>query len=117
MPDLKDAYGNYQAGLSPGPSLPGSYGTLRHGSGAPDAGLGDDGDGYIDVANGDFYSKKTTGWELQSGVGGAAVTPTGVVDPEGVETAVVGTFYVNTADKTLWFKETGSGNTGWVQYV
>lgn len=113
----QDAYGNYQAGLTPGNSLPSSRGTLRHGSGAPDSSLGDVGDAYIDTDNGDFYSKKSTGWELQSGVGGTAVTPTGVVDPEGNESASVGTFYVNTADKTIWVKESGSGNTGWVQYI
>lgn len=100
----------------PNPHLPGIGGVLS-GEGAPDADLGSVGNVYINIQNGDIYSKKTTGWELQSGVGGDAVVPKGVVDPEGVETAMEGTFYVNTAEGTIWFKETGSGNVGWRQYT
>lgn len=51
------------------------------------------------------------------GGGGAGLFTLGVVDPEGVETAVAGTGYVNTANGTEWIKESGSGNTGWKQYV
>lgn len=73
MADLKDSYGNYQAGLSPGPSLPSQFGRLRSGTGAPASTLGNIGDGYINKSNGDFYTKKTTGWELQSGGGGGSI--------------------------------------------
>lgn len=73
MADLKDAYGNYQAGLSPGDSLPSRSGRLRNGTGAPASDLGNVGDGYINESNGDFYTKKTTGWELQSGGGGGSI--------------------------------------------
>lgn len=41
---------------------------------------------------------------------------TGTGSPEGAETAVTGSLYVDDgggADSTLWAKETGSGNTGW----
>ena len=33
--------------------------------------------------------------------------------PEGVQTALVGTFYTNTTDGSLYYKQTGTGNTGW----
>lgn len=41
----------------------------------------------------------------------------GVVNPEGVVTAEAGQGYVNTVLKNVWIKESGSGNTGWTQYV
>lgn len=50
-----------------------------------------------------------------SGTGQAGIV--GVVDPEGVVTATPGTTYVNTANGTFWVKQSGSGNTGWQQYV
>lgn len=53
---------------------------------------------------------------ITSGGGGGSGL-VGVVDPEGVVTADVGTPYSNTMLKTFWYKESGSGNTGWTQYV
>lgn len=50
-----------------------------------------------------------------TGTGGFGMV--GVVDPEGVVTATPGTPYVNTLLKSFWFKESGNGNTGWLQYV
>jgi hypothetical protein len=43
----------------------------------------------------------------------------GTGSPEGAETAGVGTFYVDdTADtEGLWFKLTGTGNTGWILFA
>jgi hypothetical protein len=39
----------------------------------------------------------------------------GIVDPEGVVTARPGRLYINeTEPATLWQKETGTSNTGWV---
>lgn len=52
-----------------------------------------------------FYSTTTTFWSSGSG------------SPEGVVTAAVGSLYTNTtggANTTLYVKETGSSNTGWV---
>lgn len=49
------------------------------------------------------------------GTGGAGIV--GVVDPEGVVTAPPGTPYANTLLKSFWYKESGNGNTGWLQYV
>lgn len=118
MPDLKDAYGNYQAGLSPGPPIPGTYGSLHHGSGAPDAALGDIGDGYINVANGDWYTKKSTGWELQAGGGGGGANNLiGDVSPVGVELPdYEGQYYFNRIDVTFWVAD-GPTVNDWVQLV
>lgn len=66
----QDIYGNYIADLQPGPALAGSRGALRYGTGAPSNTFGNVGDGYVNTANGDFYSRRTIGWELQSGGGG-----------------------------------------------
>ena len=66
---MQDAYGNYQAGLEPGPSIPGSRGTLRYGSGAPSSTIGNPGDTYVDISNGNFYKKSSGGWVIQAGSG------------------------------------------------
>lgn len=49
--------------------------------------------------------------------GGAVGGLVGVVDPEGAVTASPGVSYANTALHTFWYKETGTGNTGWFQYA
>lgn len=55
---------------------------------------------------------------LVDGAGGGGADLYGVVDPEGSVTGSRGNSYINTANHTLWFKETGdSTNTGWAQYV
>lgn len=41
----------------------------------------------------------------------------GIVDPEGTKTATPGTTYTNTANQTLWIKESGNGTVGWQQFV
>lgn len=51
---------------------------------------------------------------LCNATGGGGAT-TGVGSPEGVVTAGVGALYINTATNEIWFKETGTGNTGWTQ--
>lgn len=66
-----DAYGNWISGITQAPvTPPNSLGKLRHGEGVPAAGLGNVGDGYINTSNGDYYTKKESGWELQAGGGG-----------------------------------------------
>lgn len=119
MPDLKDEYGNYQAGLSPGPSLPSSRGTLRHGVGAPSNDLGNVGDGYVNQSNGDWYTKKATGWELQAGGGGGGGFNNliGSGSPVGVETPdYAGQYYFDTANATFWVA-TGATSADWLQLV
>lgn len=52
-----------------------------------------------------------------SGVSGTAHVYGGAGSPEGVQTAAVGSLYLRSdggAGTSLYVKETGSGNTGWV---
>lgn len=51
-------------------------------------------------------------------VSAGGVAPlSGTVDPEGAVVASPFRFYINTTTHTLWIKESGSGSTGWRQYV
>lgn len=61
----------------------GADGTTTHvGSGAPGAGLGVDGDIYIDVDNGDIYSKVMGSWNLEGNIQAVATTTrTDTIDP------------------------------------
>ena len=61
----------------------GADGNSTHvGSGAPGAGLGSDGDQYIDSDNGDIYSKVTGTWNLQGNIQAVATTTrTDTIDP------------------------------------
>ena len=61
--------------------------------------------------------KRIAGSTDGGGGGGGGFT-VGVVDPNGVVTGSPGDGYVNTANKTLWIKESGvATDTGWLQYV
>jgi len=52
------------------------------GNGAPGAGLGNDGDVYIDADNGDIYQKVTGSWSLQGSPGSMALTTrSDTIDP------------------------------------
>lgn len=61
----------------------GADGTTTYvGSGAPSAGLGVNGDQYIDVDNGDIYTKISGTWQLQGNIGAVALTTrTDTIDP------------------------------------
>lgn len=55
-----------------------------------------------------------------SGLGGGSGGSGGLQgagSPEGVVTADPGTTYVDSTGHAFYVKETGSGNTGWLQYV
>lgn len=52
-----------------------------------------------------------------TGPAGPASALIGAGSPEGVETADPGYTYYNTTDGSYWVKETGTGNTGWVQLL
>ncbi|MFC3212734.1 right-handed parallel beta-helix repeat-containing protein [Planomicrobium okeanokoites] len=50
-------------------------------------------------------------------LGGSSLIHRGTASPEGVITASIGSIFINAnggAGTTLWVKQTGSGNTGWV---
>lgn len=49
------------------------------------------------------------------GGGGGGLSGSG--SPEGVVTANPGTTYWDTTGQSLWVKDTGTGNTGWVQLI
>jgi len=49
------------------------------------------------------------------GTGGAGIVGTG--SPEGVQTAPVGTSYFDSSANAFYYKQTGSGNTGWVALI
>ena len=50
-----------------------------------------------------------------SGTGQSGIT--GIGSPEGVVTANPGTVYFDQAGDSLWLKESGNGNTGWIQLI
>lgn len=49
--------------------------------------------------------------------GGGGGGEAGVGSPEGVVTANPGTTYVDTSTGNFWVKQTGVGNTGWLQLI
>ena len=69
---------------SPGPAgTDGADGNqILVGAGAPGAGLGSDGDQYIDSDSGDIYTKVTGSWSLQGNLSEVALTTrTDTIDP------------------------------------
>lgn len=110
-----DQFGNWISGTQSAPTgdLPGSISGGLSGDGPPDAGLGDAGNVYVDLANDTFYYKTNTGWAALSGGDAGGSGQVGVVDPEGVVTAAVGSPYFNTDNASFWYKTSGSGDTGW----
>lgn len=54
-----------------------------------------------------------------AGSGGGAGTGTfsGSGSPQGVVTAGVGATYLDTSTNQFWAKQSGSGNTGWVELI
>jgi len=80
-------------------------------------------DGAIDLKHGSgtlCISTSATGVDLPAGKAIKVGTPSiysGSGDPNSTVTAVPGSLYMNSAggaDESLWVKESGSGNTGWV---
>ena len=80
-------------------------------------------DGAIDLKHGSgstAVSTSATGIDLPAGKAIKVGTPSiysGSGDPNSTVTAVPGSLYMNSAgggNTSLWVKESGSGNTGWV---
>ena len=117
---MLDQFGNYicDIGFTMPSPLPSSGGGGASGVGVPNNADGDDGDTYVNITNGDFYTKSGGVW-IQSGLGipgGSGAS--GVGSPEGVVSASPGTSYVDTAPPyDVYFKVSGAGNTGWVMKV
>jgi hypothetical protein len=100
------------------PQPPGiSFGPVQIGQGAPDNSLGINGDFYFDTDSKITYVKEGGTWNIVSGsttVTGGGGTVSSAVDPEGVVTADPGTFLWQRVSQTVWIKDTGTGNTGWI---
>lgn len=87
-------------------------------SGIPDNQFGNDGSLAIDVDDGTPYVKFNGAWAtLSSVLSGVSASNTGSGSPEGVVTASPGGTYFDTSADSLWYKKTGTGNTGWVQLL
>lgn len=75
-----------------------------NGTGVPAAGLGNDGDYYLDDATGDYYTKVTGAWVLQgnlqgaTGAAGAPGTPGGALADQGI--------FTDTSDLTTFQSKT-----------
>lgn len=107
-----DAYRNWYPSLPDGPALSAISGEWTSGSGVPGAGVGNNGDGYLDILTGDVYVRYGDAWTIVQGAAGGS-GEAGVGSPEGVVTAPPGTSYVDTATGEFYFKLSGSGNVGW----
>lgn len=73
--------------------------------------------GSLTTAGGIYAAKKIIAGTSISPSGSAVTWTAGVGSPEGVVTAVVGSLYSRTdggAGSSLYVKESGAGNTGWV---
>jgi len=71
-------------GLKGDPGVQGSSGTdgiaqVRTGTGAPAAGLGNDGDFYLNNTNGDYYTKAGGSWTLQGNLKGPSAASSNVL--------------------------------------
>jgi hypothetical protein len=57
--------------------------------------------------------------QLVAGLGPAAggTATQGIPDPEGVVTAPEGSLYWAIGSQSFWEKQTGAGNTGWIQLI
>lgn len=115
---LLDAYGNWAPTINQEDWIPGnstSGGGVLSGAGVPDNAEGDNGNIYVNLTNGDVYSKSGDVWILQ-GAGASGSNLLGVVDPNGAVTPdAVGQFYTNTAAvplPQLWQAE-GLTNADW----
>ena len=98
----------------------GGGGSLLHGTGAPDSGLGADGDWYLDDSNGHLYGKASSAWSLivdLTGPAGAAGS-TGAAGADGRTilngtgapsggTGANGDYYVDNTAHALYGPKTG----------
>ena len=107
-------------------------GLLSFGSGtaAPDSSISSGGTNLLSVASAHFYNTTDATWDLglsnkrwrviyggQVNLTGGIIWLTGAGSPEALITAPVGSLYSRNnggAGTTLYVKESGTGNTGWV---
>jgi hypothetical protein len=117
----RDPFGNYVCDITPTTAMPFPASIFtKSGVGAPSNADGNNGDIYVNLINGDIYSKSGDTWTIATGgtgpAGGSGAAGSG--SPEGVVTAAAGTTYVDANPPyDVWFKVSGSGNTGWIKKV
>ena len=102
------------------PNPPLDWGDIWRVTSAPSSDLGRDGDFAAHITTGDVYLRSNGAWALYTGGGGGGGTvevSVGTSNPEGALTKTAPHIFVNTANQTVWVKESGSGNTGWRQYI
>lgn len=113
--------------LLSGVAVPAVVGLLHSGIGSPeDAIVAPVGHFYFRLDGGagtTIYAKESgagdTGWVALGAGGGSSMVLDGAGDPEGVVVATVGHVYLRNdggAGTTLYVKESGAGDTGWVAY-
>ncbi len=74
-------------------------------------------DNAVDIGYSTHRARAVYAVQYRMGTSGAVIVTSGSGSPEGVVTAPVGSLYTRTdggAGTTLYVKESGSGNTGWV---
>lgn len=69
-----DGSGNWYPLLPDGPGLSAISGEWTSGAGVPGNGIGNNGDGYLNITTGDVYVKHGDVWTIIQGGGGTEVT-------------------------------------------
>lgn len=113
-----DANGYYYPRFVDNAQPAAASGAVLQGDGVPDNSLGANGNVYVNISNGDIYTKSGGVWEIVSP--GTGTPESGSGSPEGVLASPEGTLYTDKADPDnprLFSKVSGSGNTGWVQLI
>ena len=88
---------------------------LLSGAGVPAAGLGSNGNLYVDTTNGDVYSKSGGAWSLVTG-GTGTNNQSGVGSPVGVAVPdYVGQYYAQLGPPVAVWVSTGLTNADWIE--
>lgn len=90
-------------------------GDVLTGVGAPNDSDGSNGDIYVNITNGDSYTKSGDTWNIAGGGGGTnnkngAGTPVGTATPD-----YVGQTYIDTNTPHFFWVSTGLTNADWVE--
>lgn len=114
-----DGSGNWIPVLPDPPAFTSVFPDLSAGTGVPDDADGENGDVYVNLTNGNVYSKSNNVWVLAAGAGSVpnltgSGSPVGSVTPGGV-----GQFYTDTANSptmSLWQAD-GLTSADWNQIL
>lgn len=99
-----DSNGHFYPVFPGMPAFAPSDSTIYSGAGAPSNDLGNNGDVYVNISNGDIYTRSGGAWTLANAGTGATEIIAGVVDdPNGVHTPA------DTTKTALYFRDS-AGN-------